>query len=512
MEGTSQTQDGNYIMDVHTSSYGAGNFDALIAKLDSNGTVIWAKTIGGTGIDAGTGRSIQTTDGGYIQGRGYTESYGQGGPSDFWVSKIDSLGNFLWAKTYHISTDHGWDFYLTHDKGYIIGGHSGNAAGSGSWDATVIKIDSIGNVMWAKSWGGPIGYATCITSLEQTQDRGYIVCGWWGTGTDTDDIIVTKLDSLGKIMWIKNYSGASAEHGYGVINTSDGGYIIVGETYSYGAGGQDVLVMKLNSIGDTVWVRTFGGPLDDWAKSICATSDGCCIVTGSTFSYGAGGYDLLFIKLTSTGNIVWAKTFGGVGDEKVSDVSITLDSGYIVSGRTTSWGEGLNDCLLIKLESDGSIGGSCPPLQPCSPNVTFPSLIITTPTPNETSPAVTVADCTPIVTSPILVETNICNPASVEENKKPSNIFNLFQNCPNPFIGTTEIEYGLPQDAKVNISIYNLSGQKVATLVNENKKAGYYTINWDGKDIFGKRYASGIYFYKLETNNYTVTKKMYFIR
>jgi predicted secreted protein len=165
----------------------------------------------------------------------------------------------------------------------------------------------------------------------------------------------------GYSLWARVYGGQGDDFGT-FKRTSDGGYIIVGQTFSFGAGGGDLLVMKLDSNGNIKWQKTYGGPGHDWAYDVEETQDGGYIVGGGTGSFGAGGIDMWILKLDSHGNVQWQKTYGGWGvgidglnAEYVHDLLQTSDEGYIVVGGTTSYGAGDRDIWVLKLDSQGNV-------------------------------------------------------------------------------------------------------------------------------------------------------------
>ena len=148
--------------------------------------------------------------------------------------------------------------------------------------------------------------------------------------------------------WSKTFGGPGDDHGRSVQQTSDGGYVIAGSTYSHGAGLYDVWLIKTGSSGNMAWNKTFGGSASDFARSGQQTSDGGYIIAGSTYSYGAGASDVWLIKADSSGNEMWSKTFGGSELDGGSSVRQTSDGGYIIAGSTISYGAGTADAWLIK--------------------------------------------------------------------------------------------------------------------------------------------------------------------
>ncbi|UCE39250.1 MAG: PKD domain-containing protein [Thermoplasmata archaeon] len=313
----------------------------------------WGKIFGGTGND-GAHSVQQTSDGGYILG-GSTTSYGVWG-GDVWLIKTDSLGNEQWNKTFNRDIyDAGYSTKQTSDGGYIITGQTGTYSG-GTEDIWLIKTDSSGNEQWNKTFDkrgeGDEGY-----SVQQTSDDGYIIVGKVkdGTGSKTD-ILLIKTDSSGNEQWDRIFGkgGYIRDEGRSVLQTSDSGYIIAGETESYGAGSHDVWLIKTDSLGNEQWNKTFGGSEGEIGNSVQQTSDGGFIITGIVRSYGSGGEDVWLIKTDSLGDEQWNKTFGGSSDDQGHSVRITSDGGYILSGNTESYGSGSKDSWLIKTNSSGN--------------------------------------------------------------------------------------------------------------------------------------------------------------
>ena len=350
-----QTTDDGFIVTGMTWSFGAGNYDLWIVRLDPNGNPLWQKTYGGA--DADCPLSIQqTTDGGFIVA-GTSGSFGAGW-YDFWVFKLDPNGNPLWQKTYGGGNyDEAYSIQQTTDGGYIVAGYTWSF-GAGWYDFWVLKLDSDGNPLWQKTYGG--GNWDVANSIEQTTDGGYIVAGRTASfGAGRGDFWVLKLDSGGNPLWQKTYGGVTFDCAESIQQTTDGGYIVAGRTGSltgyFGASDSDAWVLKLDADGNPLWQKTYGGGTFDEARSIQQTTDGGFIVAGVTNSFGIGDYDFWVLKLDSSGNPLWQKTYGGVTFDYVLSIQQTTDGGFIVAGETNSSGAGVYDFLVLKLNNNGEI-------------------------------------------------------------------------------------------------------------------------------------------------------------
>ncbi|WP_457600399.1 PKD domain-containing protein [Hydrogenivirga sp.] len=375
-----QTSDGGYIVAGHTDHLGTGNDDFWVLKLNEHGIVQWERAYGESSYSEAY--SIQqTSDGGYI-----IAGYGGG---DLWVIKVSSDGAVQWQKTYASSVpDIAGSIQETSDGGYIIAGRSGTTATFP--DLLVLKLSSNGSVQWQKTYGGNNGEDAY--SVQQTSDGGYIVAGYTNSfGAGSRDAWVIKLNPDGSVQWQKTYGGNVGEEAYSIQQTSDGGYIVAGYTDSSGAGSRDAWVIKLNSDGSVQWQKTYGGNGWDGAYSIQQTSDGGYIVAGYTFSFGNGGGlpDFWVFKLDSEGSVQWQKTYGGNSTDEAYSIQQTSDGGYIVAGYTESFGAGSGDIWVLKLNSDGSVSG-CPHGVQSSATVEYSNLST-----SDTSATVSNANCLP---------------------------------------------------------------------------------------------------------------------
>jgi uncharacterized delta-60 repeat protein/uncharacterized repeat protein (TIGR02543 family) len=348
-----KTSDGGYILGGGTESFGAGNEDFWVVKINDTGAVIWEKTYGGTN-DEFAYSIEQTLDSGYIV-TGGTQSFGAGA-DDFWVLKLNADGTVAWQKTYGgNSTDYGRSIQQTPDGTYVAAGYTGSF-GAGNEDFWVLKLNDDGTVAWQKTYGG--NNTDQAYAIQQTSDSGYIVVGrTWSFGAGNSDLWVLKLNDDGTVAWQKTYGGVNHECAFAIQQTTDGGYIVTGGTSSSGAGSDDLWVLKLNADGTVAWQKTYGGNSNDYGRSIQETPDGTYVVAGLTYSFGEGDDDLWVLKLNADGTVAWQKIYGGSNDDFGFSIQQTSDGGYTVASGSGSFGAGNYDSWVLHIDANGEIPG-----------------------------------------------------------------------------------------------------------------------------------------------------------
>jgi uncharacterized delta-60 repeat protein len=508
-----QTSDSGYIVAGSGPLFYAGDYDFLVLKLNSAGAIAWLRAYGTTSHDAMVdhGRIQQTSDGGYILA-GYTSTAGVGYTGSL-VIKLNATGVLEWAKTFFTpgtGIENAYGIQQTLDGGYIVAGYTGPLFVPD--DFFVLKLNSSGDLVWSKTYGGSGADVPC--GIQQTSDGGYIVAGYTESfGAGSRDFLVLKLDSAGAVQWAKTYGGSGYDHLYSIQQTSDGGYIVAGDTKSYGAGSSDILVVKLNSTGDLEWAKTYGGTSSDDAYSIQQTSEGGYIVAGITLSYGA--YDVLIIKLNSIGDLEWARTFGDSYWNEVNGIRQTSDNGYILAG-TTERENYVYAFLAIKLESDGVYEDcfyDCSlTVNDCSPDISSPSVVDSNWATNVGSPSLSVSNLTYSVD-------DVCPPVvAVGEDvggDTPESIY--LDIIPSVGKNNFSIKYGIPKSVDVSneptlsLKLYDATGRLEKVLLEKNIRcwcqAGSYTRSLDLSEL-----QSGVYFLRLEVGNKYSVKKAILLR
>lgn len=359
-------------------------------------SVEWQRCFGGSDFDQAF--SIQqTNDNGYIVA-GFsncvdgdvTENIGF---QDYWIVKLDMTGNIVWQKSLGGSNDD-WanSIRQTADSGFIVAGYSYSndndvTVNNGNHDIWIAKLDISGSLVWQKSYGGPAGEEAY--SIQQTTDGGYIVAGWSGSNSGdvsgnhgNIDSWIIKLDMDGNLEWQKSMGGSLGDYFWSVQQTTDGGFIVAGQTESNdfdvsgNHGDRDYWIVKLDTGGNLVWQECLGGDSVDRAYSVQQIADGGFIVAGysnsnnENVSGNNGAFDYWIVKLDTVGNLIWQKSLGGSSGDAAYSIQQTADGGFVVGGYSLSNDGDITEALgngdywIVRLDASGnlvwqkSMGGS----------------------------------------------------------------------------------------------------------------------------------------------------------
>lgn len=495
---------------------------------------LWTKTYGRPDSDEGLCVQ-QTFDGGFII-TGFTQikDPSTGLIQQFvYLLKTDEYGDTLWTKYYGSSAHHVGNFVQqTSDSGYIIAG--GITHFNNDVNAYLIKTDINGNLLWERSIGGAsYDEGNCV---RETTDGGYIIAGYTRSYGNNSQIYLIKTDTNGLTEWIKTYGDDDWDEARSIQVTSEGEFIIVGyKVVATSPGGADseVYLLKTDSDGDTLWTKLYGyrtGFYRDEGWSVQQTTDGGFIIAAETWYPGGSSWliDAYLIKTAANGDTTWTRAYNIPGNNWSVPRSVwqTLDGGYIIAGYSSI--PPLNhEVLLIKINADGdtvwtkNLGknlGSFPYDEGWSVQQTTDGGYIVT----------GFSWNYPISDSDVYIIRLAPNPTQIEnevDNQLPQG-FALYQNYPNPFNPTTTIKYSIQSVERfaesltnnnnerignslynVSIKVYDVLGAVVAILVNEQKPAGSYEINFNADGL-----PSGVYLYKLQAGSFVETKKMILLK
>lgn len=590
-----QTTDGGFIAAGYTFSYAAGYEDMYIVKCSGSGSIQWTKTIGGSGSEIANS-IIQTSDGGYAIA-GHTYDYGTT-TADLLILKLNSAGTVEWARTINRAAyDYSCSIVQTREGGFVISGVSATG-GVFSSDIFIVKLNPAGNFQWSKTYGG--SHDETAYSIIQTSDGGLAFAGYSNSFGPYNVFNIIKTDSLGNILWNRLIGeSGTGSHIYSIIQISDGSFLLAGEITPTGTGNYDMYIVKLSSNGTIIWTRTVAAAGYDMAYSIIQTADGGFVLGGYTNSFGSGGYDMYIVKLNSNGTLLWSKTAGGAGDEQALTIIKTTDGGFITAGFTSSFGTGGKDMYIVKFDAAGNtcgnttepsgssgasgtatspaftvviqnpsattaspilgsggilstICGTLPPIPPTlvsPPNGSNNQLSTVRFIWNKSNNAIsyrlqialdssftnlvvndsTLADSTIVVTNLTTNKyywwrvnaKNTTGTSSYSEvwefgtflvgiNEISAEIpekFCLYDNFPNPFNPVTNIRFDLPAAGVLELTVFDILGKEIFRLVRHIMNPGTFGVQFEGTNS-----ASGLYLYKLKFGNFSETKRMVLLK
>lgn len=289
-------------------------------------------------------KTIQSSDGGHL-------IIGSTGPEyyDVLLTKYDTNGNVAWSTTWGKSDgdEEGMDGQQTSDGGYIVTGYT-SSYGFGNNDAFLSKYSSSGALEWTRLWGSSSGDRA--TAVIQTSDNGYVMVGNTASyGAGSNDAFISKWDADGALSWSRTWGGAAGDFANDVTQLSDGGYAITGITTSYGAGGDDAFVARYNAMGDLIWNKAWGGGANDRGSAIVTSPEGGIVMSARV------GNIIHLIKWSADGNTLWSKTWGNSGSNEQTDLIATSDGGYAMAGTTSGYGAGLQDMFISKWTTAGDL-------------------------------------------------------------------------------------------------------------------------------------------------------------
>lgn len=348
-----QTSDRGYIITGFTESFGNGESDVYLIKTDKNGFTEWTRTFGDKGVDFGNSVQ-QTVDGGFII-VGATEQ--KMGKSDIYLIKTDITGNPIWIKTYGESLDDcGYSVQQTIDGGYIIAGRTQSDT-TFNGNIILIKTNDNGIIKWKSILGKDIIEETI--SIQETSDLDLIIAATTEKHvTQRSSIYLAKTDKNGKLIWERTVEEYFRTTSSSILQTIDGGYIVVGTAGSITENSSNIYAAKLDKNGNITWAKSYGGESSDVGESVDQTYDRGYIIAGATSSFGKGNVDAFIIKIDENGNFQWQFIYGGSGFDAFFSVQETSNNEYIAVGTTSSFGVGNGmfggNIYLIKLRTTSS--------------------------------------------------------------------------------------------------------------------------------------------------------------
>ena len=450
-----QTSDGGYILAGNTLPTNKNYTDFYLVKTDKYGEPQWTNTFGGGFNDASQG-IVQASDGGYYLA-GTTGSYGNGETS-IYFAKLDNTGNEVWHKIFTGQFED-WvtDMIKTSDGNFLLCGGTNSAAGAGR-AAYLLKVKPDGTQLWQITYGNTTS-GTANQVIETS--NGYAFVGTNEPSNGNFDIYLVQTDFNGNLISEHNYGGSLEESGNGISATDDGGFILCGQTASFGAQARDAFLVKVSADGTEQWHKLFGFDHNDNFSKVTQLSNGGFIAVGSTVTFldATNQYtDLYTITTDNSGNKVAENKYGGNRSDNANVLFKASDGFYALGGNTASYSN-KNDMYFFKVNGNG-----------------------------------------------IITDIHRDFSANIPTS------FELQQNYPNPFNPSTTIKYILPESGFVNLNIYNILGQKTISLINKQQSRGQFEITANFSNL-----ASGIYLYQLNFSgingrNFSSIKKMVLLK
>lgn len=461
---------------------------------------LWTQSIGEAGAQIAYA-VFPTADGGFMLGGYTTPSY-----SDYYMVKTDSEGEVVWTKTFGEAGRSEVAKWMieTDDGGYIFaGGRTDDPPYSSNNDIYLVKTDDEGNELWSSIIGDDV-ISESPNCIVQTNDGGYIVCGhYWASSQTVYDIFLVKTNSLGAEEWtqVLNFEDGSAERAYGIEQADDGGYLVTGETQAFsGDYSENAYILKTNSVGEMEWLQTYGDvwPWYESTSHIIHTSDGGFLICGEQNNDGIDK-NWFVVKTDGNGNEIWSdNSIGGTYHDVAFFACETNDAGYVVTGTvhqdvrnafitkynsdgdtlwTKMWGTGDDNSqynyAIQQLEDGGYITAGSTTTNSGDHNIYLTRL------------------------NPDFVGIN--NPDYLTSNIE----IELFESRPNPFTIKTVIPYYLSTTRHINISVYNVYGQKIKEFVDAIQFPGDYEVEFDCNN-----HPAGIYYCVLFSGDKILTRKL----
>jgi hypothetical protein len=322
-----------------------------IGLSDSDPSLIWEKTFGGNGDDRAF--YAAKAGGGYVV-VGSSTSFVQGKTVACMVM-FDGAGNQIWNSTFRQEAGAEFRFVQPAADGFLAVGSI--FASSGRIYGLVVKVDLQGNPVWNVTLKESEGVNRLFSGVKDASD--FIVAGLTQPDSaGTSSAWLVKLDQDGNVIWNRSYAESNDTAARAITMTQDGCYAAAGYIDVEGNGNYNFLALKVNSDGSLLWNKTYGGTKSDQAYAVTSSPDGC-IIAGKTFSFGQGDSDAWIVKTDLNGTLVWNKTVGGKDYDSPSFIAASPDGGYLVTGTTFSFGNGLRDFWLFKVDDAGKTLWSC---------------------------------------------------------------------------------------------------------------------------------------------------------
>lgn len=491
-----------YVTGTSRPETGNGIFYTLV-KYNSAGQQQWVRPFDGIGGD--THEYYLALD---PAGNIYTTA-GMGLSSALTTIKYNALGDTLWKRSY-VGPGNGAD----NSNGIIVDASSnvyvvGYTYGTGTKrDFTTIKYDVNGVQQWIRTYNRSDSTEDYAVSIDVDAAGNVFVTGYSGYGSSSNDIVTIKYNAAGVQQWVKTYSMPNLDQGRIIKADGLGGAYVAGTTFSVSTG-TDIILLKYNVLGDTLWKRNYTstGNRGEIPRSMKTDIGGNIIIAGESDYSSAGGNDILTLKYTPAGDTLWTRRYNGLANshDYGSDLDIDNAGNIYVAGESRDVGFNSN-FTVIKYTPAGMQEWVQKYDGPANGYDSAKDIVVSG---NGGFIHVTGQSLgTGISSNYDFATIKFSQPVGITPlSSQIPDTYALSQNYPNPFNPTSDFEFRIADFGFISLKIYNSQGQEVAVLINEPLKAGTYKYTWDAS-----HFNSGVYFYRLTAGNFSETKKAILIK
>ncbi|MHA1444358.1 MAG: SBBP repeat-containing protein [Candidatus Hodarchaeales archaeon] len=349
--GVAADSSGNVLLAGFTESFGVGGRAMILVKYNGNGVQQWSRIWGGSIGDDGYGVTVDSSGSIYLAGE--TSSFGVGG-RDMILVKYDGNGVQQWNYTWGGSSYDSARGVAADSSGNVLLAGGTQSFGAGSYDMVLVKYDGNGIQQLNRTWGGGSSdnaYGVAVDSSGNIYLAGFTE----SFGAGDSDMVLVKYDGNGEQQWNRTWGGGSRDDAYGVAVDSSGNIYLAGETYSFGAGDSDMVLVKYDGNGIQQWNHTWGGDRSDDAYGVAVDSSGNIFLAGYTWNFGVEIVDMVLVKYDGSGEQQWNRTWGGDSWDIGLGVVVDSSGNIYLAGETHSFGVGSSDMVLVKLVDNESL-------------------------------------------------------------------------------------------------------------------------------------------------------------
>lgn len=480
-----QLPDSGFIINGTTRSYGPTNTNIYTLRLDKYGDTLWTRVTGlgnedGYGIQLASGQRFITANSQFFLGYGGCH-----------VEQWDYNGNLIWSRGYSTPNSSQGRFICNAPSDQIMIAGEDMLPNTPYSSIALFMLDSTGSLQWVKRYGGA-GYEA-LGDFALCENGGYIIAGttssYNNASNGVSDAMLIRIDNQGDTLWSKRYETAPYAIGIeAVAELGDGGFVFAGSTNAYGAGLEDILLVRCDSAGDTLWTRTFGGTYPEYNTQLLVMDDGGFLITAQTSSFTSNNqWDIYMIRTDANGDTLWTKTIGGSVRDVPRDLIRTSDGGVAILAQSESWNAtGISfdyDVSLILLDS--TLNTPCF-YSPVPTQVGYAPFLVASFSPQITSGGGQASHSPPITSGATI--TTFCDPLGVASDPAPHENISLY---PNPAAETFTVQLSSPG---ATLQLYNSTGALIRTASTSGNKI----------EVNLQEEAQGIYFCRVTRNDGSV--------